>query len=1696
MQIGVNDNENVTNISKSKLIQKVFENKTKTLLRKKELDKFDEGGSVSEKASNPNQDVWTPYEFLHELLPKIYANQGYAHYVVSDDTADRLYSEIETSQIALKEFITNTLTEEGVESIFHLPVDKYDEIDTRRKAIEAKKIFISESELQAYVLTNTDLKQENYVKKINVKKEDLIEKGLILLDLTNDVKWIYRFQYLSGNIQEKISHMYKHVVEYKQLLTDEQYNRQIELLNKVRNPLVYITKGTQNSIFIHPNSDFASDKDEFRVTTQDLTVLEIYNDASLKQSFIDWLNSGEQVFPTDYQHSLGAKEVIRYYVNAEMPNEDDERVNMNKRQNAQLDGEKLFKKFLNEGLNDACKQRLEAVWNAKYNNLVLPELYKIPVALTLSKFFKNNVPFIPNPTQIQSVQFMRNSGSGLLAYGVGVGKTASSILNVSYSIDNGLSKKPLFVVPNATYEKWIAEVEGEEMVTYNVTYTDDKNKEQTQVFKEKKHAETFSKEVGGKVKEKTVVMKGLLPHLPKVVRLYNLNSQIVRYELKDYTDVELEELSLMDEFKIYLTSISNDYKFDDSTINKKIKSFYDDFELENLNKAYAYYKARFVADFKGKTEAKKGEKQKTIFDFWKKENVNPYIAELPYKLGKLKSFPDGTIFMTTYEGLRNLGAESLLSNERDSINVNTSLYGTIYRELSQGEEIENVKGWVSGQARGLALAESLEDAMFGSVGNPKVYLKELGIDYAVFDESHNFKKVFTMTKGKPSKYSDVNASGLIKREPKKYQLGKGNMSSQALSAYVAVRYIQFNNNNKNVVHLTATPFTNDPIEVYSMLALTNYQALVNAGYRWIEDFYDAFMKIAFELRYTASQKIKREEVLVGYNNAPQMRSLIFFLMDYKNGEDANIKRPDKFMYPSYSRNIETIVPPHHEQKIAFDLIKKYIKGEIGESEMCDAVIDDVDITEMTDEELMILIAREGSDRQKNKWEVAVLPLSTDDRILAEKDATEIIKSNADAEDSNGNDNAVIRVLKGLTYMKQVTLSPYLFSCRKAGGNEPTFRQYVETSPKLLYTLNAIKSNRTFEEQNNLRLSGSVIYMNIGVNPSIAVKQSDGTYKKKTWSEGGFEKIKQYLVKELGYKDSEISIVKGGMSLAEKEKQKNKFLSGESLVMIGSATISTGIDLQNNASSLFVCSFDWNPTDAEQVNGRIHRQGNRFSKVRIVYPMIENSADPIIFQLLQEKTTRIKEIWDKEGRSSELDLSDFNPSDLKKKLITDPEDLVSYWLEENLKELEDESVMLVNRQGIVRNAGDEYEKYESYKMPVRVMLTAIDDYRKDEKRQEGIESTKTKMQEIMMKFMNEPEKLTAEVTKANKDSYDYVKDPEGRYVPIDFSSESDEEVIKRINNWITNSDSWWSKNDDYETITKLNEFISRKYPNAYEGKWVSDEELKSLNDALAKLDEEYDLSGNRIDAFTTEMNDIERKYNYDSSKYSNDSRYSQLEKESQSLLEKRDDMRREITSIRSRIKSLDGGIEIKFNKWGGIADEADNWKRAKIELDKLKDKLEILGIAVDDIQNAKQIIADRILQINVDIDSVVAKQPEMLKLFKQQESERKSTAPSVSERVSEFSSVNAEFLGADEQLVTFKEDVAPVAVDLPKEIITAKVKEPKVKVAPKVEISSEREFLTAQIEAFEMMLEVEDDKKEIKYLKQKIEAFKMLIEMED
>lgn len=590
-----------------------------------------------------------------------------------------------------------------------------------------------------------------------------------------------------------------------------------------------------------------------------------------------------------------------------------------------------------------------------------------------------------------------------------------------------------------------------------------------------------------------------------------------------------------------------------------------------------------------------------------------FVDQLRDEKGKIKPVPEFTISVLTYEGFNRLGF-----NDDTWHDIGNELYDI----LNQGTEEKRDQ---------VKLGEKINEMIGKGIKGGSVNIEDLGFDYMVVDEAHAMKKSFTQVKGEV-KGNGENAS----RSKTPYQIRSGTPSMTALRGFMVSQYILRNNNMRNVLLLTATPFTNSPLEIYSILALIGYQQLEKWGIKNIKEFFDTFIKTSMELVINAKLKPERREIVLGFNNLIALQQLIFKFITYKTGEDAKIQRPNKIVLPMLNtKQGDEIVALPTEQQISTNLqmtqkqkeymndVELYVTGKTSLTNFC------VNTRGFEDEE-------EGEEGNEDTGEVLDERHMTDD----EEEGT--------------------RILRGMSFARQLALSPYLYACNP--DKHPSAAQYIESSPKLMYIMECIRSVKRFQEERGEDVSGQVIYMNAGVH--------------------FFPLIKEYLVSKVGYKDDEVGIIKSGLSAAKKEGIKERFLAGSVKIIIGSATIKEGINLQNRATVLYNCWLDWNPTDVKQLEGRIWRFGNMYANVRIVNPLMEDSIDTFIFQKLEEKTSRINEIWYRAGKTNALNLEEFNPSELKMGLVTDPFALAELILMEEGERLQDEITGLNNQKTVL------------------------------------------------------------------------------------------------------------------------------------------------------------------------------------------------------------------------------------------------------------------------------------------------------------------------------------------------------------------------------------------------------------------------------
>ena len=664
-----------------------------------------------------------------------------------------------------------------------------------------------------------------------------------------------------------------------------------------------------------------------------------------------------------------------------------------KRQARSDTANRLFDRYLHEGLSESDTKRLSAEYNRRFNSYVAPDYSKLPLFVDGMSAYKGDSKFKLYDQQIKGISFLCNKGNGLLAYDVGVGKTAAGIVATVNQIQTGRSKRPLIIVPNQVYSKW---------------YTD---------------------------------IRQLFPNI-KVNDLYN---------------------------------------FGKDSVEKYIDS-------ENLHRL---------------------------------------------------NIPENSISLCTYEALKNI---------------------TFTDESCENELYEDFASLLSadmdGSARDNAESSDKIKGIIGSASHVKdesyFFYEDCGFDNLTVDEAHNFKNLWVVPRPKKKGESNEYAG-----------IPSGKPSARALKMYGMTQLTQRHNDDRNVFMLTATPFTNSPTEVYSMLSYVGRERLKQAGITSLRAFFDEFAQTKQELGVTSTGNIDTKQVMKSWKELSALQNILTEFIDKVDGEEAGIIRPNKFT--------------HVKPLDMSDLQKKM--REIDEERMADV--------------------------------------------------------------KKGDSAAVIVAMNN---MRLSCVAPALANPAMYPGVElPPLSKLVETSPKLKFVCDAIIDMYKCNPE-----KGQFMYVPLG-------KESHGI-------------IKDYLIAH-GIPKNAVEIINGEVNNTPEKKEKITSCFNDEKnpckIIIGGRNTAEGIDLNGNSFSMYNCSLGWNPSETIQAEGRIWRQGNLQGNVHIVYPVMNDSIDSVLYQKHDEKRSRINELWNYKGDS--LNVEDINPEDLKLDLIKDPNKKAKLILQEETKE---------------------------------------------------------------------------------------------------------------------------------------------------------------------------------------------------------------------------------------------------------------------------------------------------------------------------------------------------------------------------------------------------------------------------------------------
>lgn len=553
---------------------------------------------------------------------------------------------------------------------------------------------------------------------------------------------------------------------------------------------------------------------------------------------------------------------------------------------------------------------------------------------------------------------------------------------------------------------------------------------------------------------------------------------------------------------------------------------------------------------------------------------------------------DGEYTIVTYEGLK-------------AMSFSDKTYGELANNFSYiTDELEAHKS-----QRDIEKAKAKHQELAGKMkrGSKKNYnFEDFGFDYLTFDEVHNANHIVGKVKLDSSEYSDFRAQN---QRP----------SDLGIKTWMAAQYIQEHNNGRNVLLLSATPFTNKPLEYYSILSLVANDMLKRKGFYKIDEFFKTFMEADNELEINAAGKPVRKTNVRRFRNNGLFQSLLGEYIDIK-GEDDNpdLVRPDR-------HNKEYKLPQNELTQKAMDSVQD---------------------------------------------------------MLADSDT----------------------LLQGIGSARQVAFSPY-----SVFGIPNDYKTFVENSPKIDATMKLIKQNKK-----DFSDAGQIIYSEVCVDT--------------------FPLIKEYLVREIGYKDSEVRTITGATSNAERLKIQEAFNTGDVKVVIGSPAIKEGLNLQGNTTDMYILSLPWNFTQLRQIEGRGWRQGNRWKNIRINYMLTEDSADVFMLQRLQTKQGLYNEAM-KKGVES-VDVSDIDTTELKAALIKNPATRADIIVQEEFARLNDEKIRLESEASFVERKCKDYKELDERRKSLERLIAR----EKKDTDSFWVQSLTSSLEAVNIKIEQEREKL--------------------------------------------------------------------------------------------------------------------------------------------------------------------------------------------------------------------------------------------------------------------------------------------------------------------------------------------------------------------
>lgn len=711
-------------------------------------------------------------------------------------------------------------------------------------------------------------------------------------------------------------------------------------------------------------------------------------------------------------------------------------------------------------------------------------------------------------------------------------------------------------------------------------------------------------------------------------------------------------------------------------------------------------------------------------------------------------------------------------------------------------------------------------------------------DAIVVDEVHNFNRGYKKASNLVVKYKEnkdakikyrQRRTTLPKRKPEDNQFyavqtfeasANYNLQADVQNFGAICNYIRKVAENKygtpnravgNIVFLSATPFTEDTFQAYTLFQFLNAEKLAQVNLPALSYFYRMFAKEKYKADTNSNNVTGMFHVVDGYKNTYILSQLISSFCDFAVSDvEIDKKRPQKIIlantmsYPSNAgiddadfsnivvavkeAKVDSLISMSEAQKKMAQDGNDYIAGRINhilrftsaDEKRANLIFEDIlqwkaktgystkDDAEMNQilSELDKYFTKKTSEKDgitRTYYELIDLTEVEAIENLIER-GTQIDPANllfqqyvlsyeasedSDIDISDLETNESNSATGSGSMLKQITsrtmevgaksltalVSPYFLTIDKKGsgfkkGENPYLpplnykdkngsyvfdsfenaKTFVENSPKIYYTCEAIANQIKYQKERKEQVSGSIVYcaymqfMYHGHKFEVFDLMS-------IYILGKYSEL--FLTDHLGASVEKLSFdekkEKFFVQITGKTKEKGQvqqFNSGEAYVLFGTDKIKEGVDLQKNSAFLYILTVGYVPVTFMQLHGRMWRQGNPFKYCFIVNVLVKTSIDAFQYSKLDQKIQAVKSMLESGVYDVNETQFDVDVNDIKYSLISDPKILaelqyvqVKEKLTKQISAWRSQAEVLPILQGNLQDVLPDYKSWTEFIVPL-------------------------------------------------------------------------------------------------------------------------------------------------------------------------------------------------------------------------------------------------------------------------------------------------------------------------------------------------------------------------------------------------------------